>query len=327
MTFNFTGLPTELALEIIRLAATPNYEERSSSRRPYYATALSLASVSYAVRQATMRHLLHTVVLSTHRDHIAFNQTLYLQSRFAFADSRLALDYPKLVRKFWSTQCWAPVVEDRPEARLNYAAFYGIMRNAECIGLHGRSMHLLHEALSSNGSQPTQVWSCRRVIIIGPWRWKPLTSTPEGLAFLRQITHLAACLSIDKSFTSQIIPPGVQEIPFALMPNLTHFAYPLLRNRTQEEDSFCTSTEMIAYVVPPQNSVSAQPLIRQWLCSPDALAHGFAVPFREMLQSSDALEDLWWERVFLQGDVDSAFVKADRMKSLRGHEDDMVIDR
>ncbi|KAJ7690762.1 hypothetical protein B0H17DRAFT_1201590 [Mycena rosella] len=114
MPFPFTLLPTELALEIIRVASLPDYGD-ATTPRPSYATALSMAAVSHGIRSATMPHLLHGVVLSSSPQVLCFIQSILLQKQFSASSSPLALDYPKLVRRFWSTECWEPLMDDSPD--------------------------------------------------------------------------------------------------------------------------------------------------------------------------------------------------------------------
>lgn len=85
MSFKFTELSTELALEIVSCAATAECANTTTSLQPYYSTASSLASVSYAVRRAAMPHLLETVVLSDPEDHDRFVESIRLQKEFELA--------------------------------------------------------------------------------------------------------------------------------------------------------------------------------------------------------------------------------------------------
>ncbi|KAJ7039073.1 hypothetical protein C8F04DRAFT_890898, partial [Mycena alexandri] len=233
MAFPFTLLPTELALEIIRVASLPSYED-ATAPRPSYATAVSMASVSHAMRGAAMPHLLHSVVLASSPQVLSFIDSILLQRQLSASSSALALDYPKLVRRFWSTECWEPLIEDSPEYCIDYAALYQVIRGVDALGLNFRSLHLLYNSLESAGAAPALDWKCRHVILAGSLpRWRPLTSTAEGTIFLSCITHLTLWIpTINNRWLApppdgSRIPPYVTEIPFSLMLNLTHLAFPL----------------------------------------------------------------------------------------------------
>ncbi|KAJ6449629.1 hypothetical protein DFH09DRAFT_893720, partial [Mycena vulgaris] len=233
MSFPFTFLPTELALEIVRVAASlPNYEDVIAPR-PSYATALSMASVSHAMRSATMPHLLHSVVLASSPQVLSFIDSILLQKQF-YTSSALALDYTKLVRRFWSTVCWEALTDDSPDYCINYAALYEVVRGVDSLGLDFRSLHLLYNGLASPGADPARDWQCRRVTFAGSFpRWKPLTSTMEGTAFLSRITHLTLWIPthtypwLPPPTQESPVPRWIQDIPFSAFQNLTHLAFPL----------------------------------------------------------------------------------------------------
>lgn len=68
------------------------------------------------------------------------------------------------------------------------------------------SLHLLYGALACF---PAATMGPRRVTFTGPtWRWKPLTSTPEGCAFLARIKYLTLWFS----------NPEMHDAPFGAMP-------------------------------------------------------------------------------------------------------------
>ncbi|KAJ7076845.1 hypothetical protein B0H15DRAFT_752897, partial [Mycena belliarum] len=233
MVFSFTLLPTELALEIIRVAALPIYED-ATAPRPSYATALSMASVSHAMRSATMPHLLHTVVLSSSLQVLRFIDSILLQKELSAPFSALALDYPKLVRRFWSTDCWEALMDASPDYFINYSALYEIMRGVDSLGLNFRSLHLLYNGLTSSGADPAQDWKCHHVTFAGSIpRWKPLTSNLEGMAFLSRITHLTLWIPTHDSpwlppqTQNSPVPRWIMDIPFSFFRNLTHLAFPL----------------------------------------------------------------------------------------------------
>ncbi|KAJ7106034.1 hypothetical protein C8R43DRAFT_859152, partial [Mycena crocata] len=233
MSFPFNFLPTELALEIIRLTSLPNYED-ATAPRPSYATALSMASVSHAIRSATMPHLLHSVVLSSSPQVLSFIDSILLQKDFSASSSPLALDYTRLVRRFWSTECWEPLMEHSPEYFIDYSALYKVIRGVDSLGLNFRSLHLLYNGLTSPGADPEKDWRCRHVTFAGflP-RWKPLTSNSEGTAFLSRITHLTLWISphnrpwLPPPPHESRIPSWIEHVPLDFFHSLTHLQFPL----------------------------------------------------------------------------------------------------
>jgi len=327
MFFPFNNLSTELALEIIRIAASPDFVETPNSSRPYYTTALSLTSVSYAVRRATMPRLLHTVVLSSAPHLLAFIRSILLQRQHQKNHSRLALDYKKLVRRFWSTECWEPVVDEAPDDPLNYSLLYEIIRGVESLGLNFRSLHLLYNGLASANAKPSEDWSCQRVTFAGSfWRWRPLMSTSEGLTFLGRISHLVIWIPNHDSYPlfddQSPVPNWIEHVPFAMMPNLTYVAFPLLSNRIRHEarGSFHTPTEMVVYTA-PCTSKPDPTIFKRWALGPDPLVHGIVIPFRVLpIFSSDKPVDLNWEVAYVQGEGDGAWERAEKVKKLRGND-------
>lgn len=320
MPFQFTQLPTELALNIIHLAALSSVDQPLKSPRPYYSTALSLSLVSSAVRRATMPYLLHTVVLSSSSHLLAFIESILIQRNHRSTNSRLSLDYTRLVRRLWSTECWEPVVDEEPDHPLNYSALYEIIRGVKSLGLDFRSLHLLYNGLASANANPTVDWECRQVTLAGPlWRWRPLTSTTEGMAFLTQITHLVLWIPNHETLpvpVGRLIPHWVEYVPFNLMKSLTHFACPLLRNRKQlpGRNASFAPTEMVIYTVPPAKS-AASSLIREWVLGGDPLQHGIPVSLDLATLSSDEWpEGLIWELAYLQGEGDGAWARAEKVK-------------
>ncbi|KAJ7072631.1 hypothetical protein C8F01DRAFT_963209, partial [Mycena amicta] len=190
---SFPFLPNELVLEVIRLATQPQYDdEGGATRRPSYAAGLSLALVSHAFRRATMPSVLHTVVLATSEQTLAFIDAIKLQNDLHASSSRLALNYPKLVRRFWSAECIEALEDHPPDYYIDYAALYPVLRGADVLAFTFESLHLLYNGLSSPAGAPAQDWTCQRLVLTGSRpRWKPLTSSLEGSICLSRVTHLS----------------------------------------------------------------------------------------------------------------------------------------
>jgi hypothetical protein len=324
MVFPFTLLPTELALEIISIAALPKYDD-ATAPRPSYATALAMASVSHTMRNATMPHLLHSVVLASSPQVLSFIDSILLQKRLS-ASSPLALDYTNLVRRFWSTECWEALMEDSPEYCIDYGALYEIIRGVDSLGLNFRSLHLLYNGLASTGANPAEDWQCRHVTFAGSLpRWKPLTSSAEGIAFLSRITHLT--LWIPTHTHPWLAPPPhesrvprwIQEIPFSSFRNLTHLAFPLLSVLVPtcyktNPNVFQVPTETLVYVAPSSSPDFKPSVFREWALGDDPLGRGVVVPFRHSLPNCRVgSNELGWESSFMSGESAAAWAEADRL--------------
>ena len=334
MHFAFTDLSIELALEIVRLASVPvivsdettfiGCSTGKSTKTSYYSTALALASVSYAIRQVTMPYLLHTVVLHSTSNVHAFIDALRLQEEYSQCNSRLRLEYKTLVRRLWSTECWDGVVDDIAHSGTDYTVLYPILSGLESLGLNFRSLSLLYNGLAHASLNFAQEWKCRHVTLAGPMvRWKPLTSTPEGLAFLGQITHLTLWIpehttfsGFPPPFSEGLVPQWVQTAPFAYMPNLTHFACPLVLR-----DASYKFSQMVVYRVPPDCHDPA--LLRRWVLGGEPLVHGVVVQAdvpranKNSFTYGDYFDDSSWERAYMQSRNESVWKEAEELLSYK----------
>ncbi|KAJ6497722.1 hypothetical protein C8R45DRAFT_137239 [Mycena sanguinolenta] len=321
MAFSFTHLPTELALEIVRVASLPDYDDFTAPR-PSYATAVSMASVSHAMRSATMPHLLHTVVLASSPQVLSFIDAILLQKHLATASSPLSLDYPKLVRRFWTSECWEAHMGDSPDYRIDYAALYEVIRGVDSLGLNFRALHLLYNSLASPNADPARTWKCRRVILAGSSlpRWKPLTSSTEGMIFLSRITHLTLWITADHLLPlrdeTRRVPHWIDDMPFVFLLALTHLAFPL---RSHAADGVTGNSEIqaptgiLVYIAPINSSDFTPCDFRQWALSSDPLRHGALVPFRHSVLVSGVANELGWQFLFMAGEADAAWMHGDRL--------------
>ncbi|KAH7911318.1 hypothetical protein BJ138DRAFT_1150943 [Hygrophoropsis aurantiaca] len=235
-TFPFTHLSTELALEIIRIAAVPDFSllgsrsstsphpKKSISKRNPYAPALNFCRVSHAVRAVALRVLIHTVVLTRPEDVIAFIHALRIQKYHKCMRLPLAVDYTKFIRRIWIGQCWdaPPSAPDcRPMSMMqlinadssagsdiDYTLLAPILFSARELGLDFSCLHVLYHSLeavwmnATAGMSPYDNYSAQSPLTPLPWktttltlkggfwRWRPLTSTAEGSAFLASIERL-----------------------------------------------------------------------------------------------------------------------------------------
>ncbi|KAJ6576836.1 hypothetical protein B0H10DRAFT_2101723 [Mycena sp. CBHHK59/15] len=300
MMFPFSRLPTELALEIVRVAALPSYEDKAAPR-PSYATARSLAAVSHAIRSATMPHLLHSVVLASPTQALYFIDAILLQKQLSARSSPLALDYTALVRRFWSTECWEPMMDDLRYYDPDYGALYEIIRGVDALGLNFRALNVLYNGLASACADPVRDWTCRRVTFAGELsRWRPLTSNTAGLAFLGHVTHLTLWIPThDDPPQPSPVPSWVQAVPFAAFHSLTHVAFPLLTNRRRHKGWRGRKF----FYVPP---------------SDDPLSRGVVVPLRVLPSCLGESPDLGWETPFILGESDGVWADADQLRGACG---------
>lgn len=177
--FPFHGFPTELALEIIRYATTPDFTLVSTStsakakRENPYRIALNCCLVSHAIRAATIPYLLHTVALSNDCLVRAFIRAIHIQRAYRHnstdpqntSESPLAVDYTKHVKRMWCGPCWedepidggriinkgigSSILTSASSNYLDYGALWEVMRGAESLGIHSEAFHLLHNGLAT----------------------------------------------------------------------------------------------------------------------------------------------------------------------------------
>lgn len=268
MQFPLSRLPLELTLEILRLAVFPQVHQ---NHQQIYKTASSLALVSHGIRRIVMPHLLHTVILSTQEHINLFIRSVQQQQQFADIACSLSLNYSHHVRRLWSSQCWEPLVH-QPTHHTNYNILYPIFAGAESMGFNFDSLHLLYEVLGGQYSDSVPHWQCQKVTFAGGSpRWNPITSTRAGLSFLKQLTHVTVWIpnDDDDDLTSDPIPNWVQKVPLELMPNLIHFAFPLVYSPGSSVATILTYTLPTA-AFPNQNTS----IFRAWAIGGEPLSHG-----------------------------------------------------
>lgn len=322
--FPFNKLSVELAFEIVRFAALPDWYETQS---PGYATAVALCSVSHSVRRAAMPHLLHTVSLTSSSQVLAFVDAVQLQHTHRKTISPLSLDYAKYVKRFWCRECWEPLVDQSPDLpMLNYRILHEIIRNVDSLGLDFNCLHLLYNGLASVGISPLLDWRCRKVTLSGDlWRWRPLTMTPEGSTFLASITHLVLWIPSEilvlpagggGAASSACIPEWIQHVPFSSFSSLKHIAFPLSGRQTFHTCpgfTFRKPTRMLVYTA-PQHTNHDPSIFKEWALSHDPAAHGVIVNVEvEHTVNLNGSTTVNWEEAYLRGVGDELWKKADHL--------------
>ncbi|KAG1724543.1 hypothetical protein EDB19DRAFT_309766 [Suillus lakei] len=241
--FRFSDLPTELALSILRFAARPTFDqaEKYEAKCPY-SSALALCLVSTAFRRAVLPELLHTILLRDSRNVRQFVQALLMQKEYAEEEhakgeyveqkikNRLHFEYAPHVHKIWigchvisahlptTPRAYALKPPERP---LAISLLTPLLLAAPSLALDWTSMDLLVECLEhawtsypathvSDKHSPSP-WKTQTLTLSGGVptsdpRWKRLTDTPQGSAFLASISHLSTTTYLCRDF--EPLPPS-----------------------------------------------------------------------------------------------------------------------
>ncbi|KAG1775235.1 hypothetical protein EV702DRAFT_973442 [Suillus placidus] len=216
--FPFANLPTELVLLIFAHAATPTFVKTGDNEpKNPYASALSLCRVSKIVRRTVLPELLRTILLPEYNNLIAFLRALRMQHAFALQENDLRFDYAGRVDRIWFGQICEPPL--RAPVRRSFALsttskldFFSLLApvllSTPSLALGFESLWILYGCLESawnshmNDPERTHpLWRTNNLTLVGGYkRWRPLTSTAEGSAFLASISRLSF-LSITKAET------------------------------------------------------------------------------------------------------------------------------
>ncbi|KAJ3575046.1 hypothetical protein NP233_g1344 [Leucocoprinus birnbaumii] len=252
MSFPFSRLSTELVLEVISFAASPEVDCVTSiyGRRGTYDNALALSLVSYDFRRAAMPHLLRTVVLRTSRDVHLFIQALLRQCWFCRHFPHLVLDYKHYVCRLWCTESTNTLYDGHDfETTLGWDLFYDLLFNVRSLGLGIHSFDLLLDGLAmkhsttysptlSKSMQSKATKSCSRITFAGSFfPWGSVTSKMQGIQFLAGITHLTLWIT-DTTIplpSHSRIPTWVNSIPFQHLTSLEYLEVLLIPDLSEEE--------------------------------------------------------------------------------------------
>lgn len=311
--FPFPLLSTELALEILRHATTPDFSIDSTQGVNPYTPALNFCLVSTSFRQAVMPHLLRTVLLSEDHHIHAFIRAITMQR----IPSRLAIDYSRHVKRMWCGDSCPPLVEEPHDSPfwLDYGALWEVMRSVESLAIHFSSLHLLYEGLATERFDAMEVdgekekaisgWKCRNLTCVGPmWRWKPLSSTMEGSVFLDHIKELVmwtpsvSAANVSNPFTSR-------DVPWLMMRSLTDISFVV---PPDEQSSSPLPKQMVAFQIPQiEGSPSIASLLPVYNPLPpyEPIGQERTLPRRVQrplnVELTDDCKDVNWERAWAQG--------------------------
>jgi hypothetical protein len=326
--FPFDRLSTELAVEIIRFTSVPDFAGSSSNS---YSNAVTMCFVSHAVRQAAILELLDTVLLSDNRNVHAFIRAILMQRDHRLTGSRLAVDYSMYIRRMWCGTCSEALVDEPRDSPswLDYGALWGVMRNVERLGIHYQSLHLIYNGLATEADMmdvdeidgksisSTSRWKCKKITFAGDyWRWRPLTSTKEGSAFLANITHLVLWMrdhsherKSASTINSKVTPRWMENVPFEMMRNLTDLGFVLsIRREGITSSSIMAPTQMLVYHQPKRASAASvavssehDPMFfRRWAVDDmDPVSHGMVLPL--YVEATVDERTLSWEKAWLAG--------------------------
>ncbi|KAG1898987.1 uncharacterized protein F5891DRAFT_912463, partial [Suillus fuscotomentosus] len=212
ISFRFDDLPTELALIIFKYAAQPPFAQYAPFTRDPYSSALSLCQVSKIVRRAALPEILHTVLLSTTHDLLAFVRALRMQKTYMDQQHDLAFDYAPCVHTMSIGHFRGPlrsppnsyfsVPMPELEGEIDISLLAPVILGASSLAINFNNLNLLSNCLkhACNSDVDLNVdhknsllpWSIRSLTLLGhffdPW-WSFMGSV-HGYAFLASIQHL-----------------------------------------------------------------------------------------------------------------------------------------
>ncbi|KAG1849232.1 hypothetical protein F4604DRAFT_97279 [Suillus subluteus] len=246
ITFRFNDLPTELALLILRYAAQTTFDqaEKYDKVNCPYSSVLTLCLVSKNFRRAVLPALLHTVLLPKPRNVRVFVQALLTQEAYKQASSDLHFDYAPHVHKMWigldgGNLTSADLLADpreyalQPSERpLAISLLTPVMFAASSLALGWTSVDLLIECLEHawesrpatpvDEEHPRLPWNTETLTLsygdpINRTKWKCLTDTPQGSAFLASISHLLSLTYLCRDNPLQVyrLPEWMETAPLA----------------------------------------------------------------------------------------------------------------
>ncbi|KAG1854455.1 hypothetical protein DFJ58DRAFT_660404 [Suillus subalutaceus] len=251
ITFRFNDLPTELALLILRYAAQTTFDqaEKYDKVNCPYSSVLTLCLVSKNFRRAVLPALLHTVLLPKPRNVRVFVQALLTQEAYKQASSDLHFDYAPHVHKMWigldgGNLTSADLLADPREYALQPSErplainlLTPVMLAASSLALGWTSVDLLIECLEHawesrpatpvNEEHPRLPWNTETLTLscgdpINRTKWKCLTDTPQGSAFLASISHLLSPTYLCRDNPLQVyrLPEWMKTAPLASFKSL-----------------------------------------------------------------------------------------------------------
>ncbi|KAG1898992.1 uncharacterized protein F5891DRAFT_1279175 [Suillus fuscotomentosus] len=221
IAFRFNDLPTELALIVFKYAAQPLFAQYAPFTRDPYSFALSLCQISKIVRRAALPALLHTVLLSTTHDLLAFVRALRMQKTYMDQQHALAFDYASCVDSISighfrgpfenPPSFYFPIPIPELEGEIDISLLAPVILGASSLAISFQDLNLLSKCLkhacNSNVDHNNSLlpWSITSLTLLGtfchPWS---LMGSVYGYAFLASIQHLT--LLEYTSFRQECLP-------------------------------------------------------------------------------------------------------------------------
>ncbi|KAG2032675.1 hypothetical protein BDR03DRAFT_969457 [Suillus americanus] len=257
ITFRFNDLPTELALLILSYVAQTTFDqaEKYDKVNCPYSSPLKLCLVSKNFRRAVLPALLHTILLPKSRNVRMFVQALLIQEAYKQAGNDLHFEYAPHVHRMWigldggnltpadllaNPQECALQPSERP---LAISLLTPVMLAASSLALGWTSVDLLIECLEHawesrpatpvNEEHSRPPWNTQTLTLsyghpIDRTKWKCLTDTPQGSAFLASISHLSSLtyLCRDNPMKVYRLPEWMKTAPLASFKSLQTFILP-----------------------------------------------------------------------------------------------------
>ncbi|KAG2338272.1 hypothetical protein BDR05DRAFT_969342 [Suillus weaverae] len=210
--FPFANLSLELVLLIFAHAARPTFVKTGDNEpKNPYASALSLCRVSKIVRRTVLPELLRTILLPEYNNVTAFVRALRMQQAFALQENDLRFDYAGRVDRIWFGQICEPPPQApvhssfassaTSELDVDFSLLAPVLLSAPSLALDFESLWLLYGCLESAWNSHIHIndperarpsWRTNILTLVGEFnRWRPLTSTAEGSAFLASISRLS----------------------------------------------------------------------------------------------------------------------------------------
>jgi hypothetical protein len=220
------------------------------------------------------------------------------------------VDYQKYVRRLWMSECCGILENSRPEDDIEYDELLSLLRNAD-IGFNIISIGVFCTILgptTGRSSYSMEGWPAKKTLTLcGSFlRWRPLASTCEGNAFLKTITHLVLWVSYTNKQDGDelaLVHGWFKNIPFELMPNLSHFAVSLPHRPGY------SVTRMLVYQI-KDKELRAE-IIREWGLSSDPFKHGAIVPIQVNQRAGE--ED--WQDAYFHGEEDAVWAAVDSLST------------
>ncbi|KAF9268700.1 hypothetical protein L218DRAFT_1073159 [Marasmius fiardii PR-910] len=293
LSFPFKHIPLEISFLLIDHASRPDFDKEPVHPRLAYIDALTLSLVCHSFRKIAVSNLLNTVILTSDDQLRSFINSIHFQQQCRTECSRLMLDYPSLVRHMHASQIWDSVVDQTAEEFIDHKTLQEVMRSLDSVSLSFEASHMLHDGFQYVPAPLASDWRCRKVTLTGNhFRWLPFTSSPGGMAFMSQITHLTLWIPSEESPGEPETPRAewTRRVPYFALVSLNHLAFPRWYWRDKDE------AHLDLYVVTPCLGVSGA--FQKWARGDESVVsvEKFNIPSNVFLDNALNV----WDSVYAQ---------------------------